>query len=109
MNNELKELGKQIIEILDKYPDRKLEILEYILGEDTLREIIGKPTYEELQQKVNQLETNRDEVIELLKSKNNDKCIINGKEKNAYTFVLDFDKAREFIWEVEEILERGKE
>ena len=64
---------------------------------------------EQLQQKVNQLETNIDEAIKLIKSKNNGVCIKNGIEKNAYTFLLDFDEAREFVWELEEILERGKE
>ena len=64
---------------------------------------------DKLQQKVNQLETNRDEAIKLIKSKNNGVCIKNGIEKNAYTFLLDFDEAREFVWELEEILERGKE
>lgn len=61
---------------------------------------------EQLQQKVNQLETNIDEAIEFVKSKNNGVCIKNGIEKNAYTFLLDFDEAREFVWELEEILER---
>ena len=44
-------------------------------------------------------------AIEYIKSKENGKCIHNGIEKGAYTFVLDFDKAREFIWELLEILE----
>ena len=64
---------------------------------------------ERLKEKVKQLETNRDEAIKLIKSKNNGVCIKNGIEKNAYTFLLDFDEAREFVWELEEILERGKE
>ena len=64
MNKEVKEMSAQVREILDKYPNRQKEILCYIFGEDTIREIIGKPTYEELQQKVNQLESTLNEVKE---------------------------------------------
>lgn len=53
---ELKEMGRELKEILEKYPNRQKEILFYIFGEDTIRELIGKPTYEEPQPKVNQLE-----------------------------------------------------
>ena len=55
------------------------------------------------QQEINQ------KAIEYIKSKENGKCIHNGIEKGAYTFVLDFDKAREFIWELLEILEDKEE
>ena len=89
---ELKEMGRELKEILGKYPNRQKEILFYIFGEDTIREIIGKPTYEELKQKVNQLETNRDEVIKELKKFKN----------NAWSLTF-YTKIEEFI----EILERG--
>lgn len=46
-----------------------------------------------------------EKAIEYIKSKENGKCIHNGIEKGAYTFVLDFDEAREFIWELLQILE----
>ena len=45
-----------------------------------------------------------DKLKELIESKNNGVCVINGKEKEAFTFLLDFDKAREFIWGLLEIL-----
>ena len=45
-----------------------------------------------------------DKAIEYIESKNNGHCIINGEEKGAFTFVLDFDEAREFIWKLLEIL-----
>lgn len=45
-----------------------------------------------------------DKAIEYIESKNNGHCIINGEEKGAFTFVLDFDEAREFIWELLDIL-----
>ena len=45
-----------------------------------------------------------DKAIELIESKNNGVCVINGKEKEAFTFLLDFDKAREFIWGLLDIL-----
>ena len=44
-------------------------------------------------------------AIEYIKSKENGKCIHNAIEKGAYTFVLDFDEAREFIWKLLQILE----
>lgn len=67
MSEEVKKLFKQVREILDKYPNRQKEILFYIFGEDTIRKIVNKPTYEELQQKINQLETNRDELKKWLR------------------------------------------
>ena len=45
-----------------------------------------------------------DKAIEYIESKNNGYCIKNGEEKGAFTFLLDFDKAREFIWKLLEIL-----
>ena len=45
-----------------------------------------------------------DKAIEYIESKNNGHCIINGEEKGAFTFVLDFDEAREFIWKLLDIL-----
>ena len=45
-----------------------------------------------------------DKAIEYIESKNNGVCVINGKEKEAFTFLLDFDKAREFIWGLLDIL-----
>ena len=45
-----------------------------------------------------------DKAIEYIESKNNGVCIINGKEKEAFTFLLDFDEAREFIWKLLGIL-----
>lgn len=45
-----------------------------------------------------------DKLKEFIESKNNGVCVINGKEKEAFTFLLDFDKAREFIWELLDIL-----
>lgn len=67
MNKEVKEIGRELKEILEKYPNRQKEILCYIFGEDTIREIIGKPTYEELQQKANQLESTLNKVREKIK------------------------------------------
>lgn len=45
-----------------------------------------------------------DKLKEFIESKNNGVCVINGKEKEAFTFLLDFDKAREFIWGLLDIL-----
>ena len=43
-------------------------------------------------------------IKECIESKNDGVCVINGEIKGAYTFVTDFDKAREFIWELLDIL-----
>jgi len=50
----------------------------------------------------------KNEAIEYIESKNNGICILNGEEKGAYTFLLDFDKSREFIWNLLEILKEDK-
>lgn len=60
--------------------------------------------YKLQQENKKQKEINQ-KAIEYIKSKENGKCIHNGIEKGAYTFVLDFDEAREFIWELLQILE----
>ena len=71
-------------------------------------EIVDNVFYEFEIQLKKQQEINQ-KAIEYIKSKENGKCIHNGIEKGAYTFVLDFDKAREFIWELLEILEDKEE
>ena len=43
-------------------------------------------------------------AIEYIENKNNGVCIVNGEEKDAYTFLLDFKKSREFVWQLLEIL-----
>ena len=45
-----------------------------------------------------------DKAIEYIESKNNGHCIINGEEKGAFTFILNFDAGREFIWKLLDIL-----
>lgn len=45
-----------------------------------------------------------DKIKKLIKSKDNGICFHNNKERNAYTFVLNFDEARQFIWDLEDIL-----
>lgn len=50
-----------------------------------------------------------DKIKSLIKSKDNGTCIQNNEERGAYTFVLDFDKAREFIWNLEDILKEVSE
>jgi hypothetical protein len=66
MDKEVKELFRQVREILDKYPHRQTEILFYIFGEDTIKEILNKPTYGELEQKVKQLEEDNKRLLERL-------------------------------------------
>ena len=61
--------------------------------------------YERINQKYKEV---IDKAIEYIESKNNGHCIINGEEKGAFTFVLDFDEAREFIWKLLDILKGVK-
>ena len=62
------------------------------------------PTYDELLKENQKYKEVIDKLKELIESKNNGVCVINGKEKEAFTFLLDFDKAREFIWKLLDIL-----
>lgn len=59
-----------------------------------------------LQQELTDYKERNEKAIEYIKSKNNGVCLINGEEKGAYTFVLNFDEAREFIWHLLEILDK---
>ena len=77
------------------------------------------PTYDELlkeNEKLNhykllyqKVKERNDKAIEFIESKNNGICIVNGEEKGAYTFLLDFDKSREFVWSLLEILKGNNE
>ena len=87
-------------ELLDRYRIRDYYMIP--------TEIVDNVFYEFEIQLKKQQEINQ-KAIEYIKSKENGKCIHNGIEKGAYTFVLDFDKAREFIWELLEILEDKEE
>ena len=49
-----------------------------------------------------------DKIESLIKSKDNGTCIHNNERRGAYTFVLDFDEAREFVWNLEDILKEEK-
>lgn len=50
-----------------------------------------------------------DKIKSLIKSKDNGTCIHNHERRGAYTFVLDFDEAREFVWNLEDILKEVSE
>lgn len=52
---EIKPIIAEMKEILNKYPDRQLEILLYVFGRDNLMRIINEPTYEQLQRENQQL------------------------------------------------------
>lgn len=82
--------------------ENSLKILRKYNGDGsyTIVECVLKKEYDKLQNRI-------DKAIEYIESKNNGVCIVNGEEKGAYTFLLDFDKSREFIWQLLEIL-KGK-
>ena len=64
----------------------------------------GKTYLLHLQQENKKLKEVIDKSIEYIESKNNGHCIINGEEKGAFTFILNFDAGREFIWKLLDIL-----
>ena len=64
---------------------------------------------EHLEQQIKKQKEVIDKIKSLIKSKDNGTCIHNNKRRGAYTFVLDFDEAREFIWNLEDILEEVSE
>lgn len=55
MSEEVTNAVSQLKGLLNKYPDKKLEILQYVFGKDTIMKIINRPTYEELEQENQQL------------------------------------------------------
>lgn len=57
-----------------------------------------------LQQENKQLKEVINKIESLIKSKDNGTCIHNNERRGAYTFVLNFDEAREFVWNLEDIL-----
>ena len=58
----------------------------------------------ELQRENKQLKELIDKIESLIKSKDNGTCIHNNERRGAYTFVLNFDETREFVWNLEDIL-----
>lgn len=67
MSEEVTNAVTQIKGLLNKYPDKTLEILQYVFGKDTIMKIINRPTYEELQQENQQLKEVIDEIREHIK------------------------------------------
>ena len=59
---------------------------------------------ENLEQKCKKQKEVIDKIKKLIKSKDNGTCFYNNKKRCAYTFVLNFDEARQFIWDLEDIL-----
>lgn len=105
------EIFKAIMELPKLETNKPTSVVNNISVDDLMSAVdrFNKvPTYDELlKENKKQKEINK-KAIEYIKSKENGKCIRNGIEKGAYTFVLDFDKAREFIWELLQILEDAR-
>lgn len=86
----------------------KLQMV-YVGDRNALNELIGyydglKEVVEIVQQENQKYKEVIEKAIEYIESKNNGYCIKNGEEKGAFTFLLDFDEAREFIWKLLDIL-----
>lgn len=74
----------------------------YLIPKDVFNELFNE--MENWREDTNKYKEVINKAIEYIESKNNGVCVINGKEKEAFTFLLDFDKAREFIWGLLDIL-----
>lgn len=92
------------------------KIIEMTINKSNKEYISLKKQFEELRNdyiELAQIEEKQEEVIEeareYIESKNNGVCRVNGEEKPAYTFLLDFREAREFVWELLQILDKAKE
>lgn len=121
---EIKDYLKRVDKLLDKLKGEDKETLSWLIyGYNQCAKLLNEIQKEneklkaELQlyqgalkreheaiHRANDLEEVIKRAIEYIESKNNGHCIINGEEKGAFTFVLDFDEAREFIWELLDIL-----
>lgn len=94
MNEEIKNITVQLKEILNKYPNRQLEILLYVFGRDNLMNMINEPTYEELQQENQQLKE-RHYLIQGGRGNCKTLVLMLQKENEQYKSVLD--EIREYI------------
>ena len=92
-----------------------VDLTRYFIGKHKTLPIFLTPTFEiEFNRSMQELEILReqvkkqkeviDKIKKLIKSKDNGICFYNNKKRSAYTFVLNFDEARQFIWDLEDIL-----
>ena len=78
----------------------------YLIPKDVFDELFGEmESWKKDTQKYKEV---IEKEIEYIESKNDAYCIKNGEEKGAFTFLLDFDEAREFIWKLLDILKEVK-
>ena len=73
--------------------------------EKRIRELFNERT--ELRGKNTQLKSVLKEIRELLLNFNNGVCVMDGKEKPAFTKVLNFDETRELLWKILEIIDKA--
>lgn len=66
MSEEVTNAVSQLKGLLNKYPNKTLEILQYVFGKDIILKIINKPTYEDLQQENKRLKEVIDEAREYI-------------------------------------------
>lgn len=108
-DNFLKSVPTMVVDV----KDRKTISAYGSIDVDDLRSVIDTfkkvPEYGELLKKVKEQKEVIDKIKSLIKSKDNGICIQNNEEKGAYTFVLNFDEARKFIWDLEDILKEVSE
>lgn len=97
-----KEKMQEIKERLDLFPSNMNEPAQKAYCE--LFDYINN-----LEQQVKKQKEVIDKIESLIKSKDNGTCIHNNERRGAYTFVLDFDEAREFVWNLEDILNEVSE
>lgn len=83
MSEEVTNAITQLKGLLNKYPDKTLEILQYVFGKDTIMKIINRPTYEELEQENKRLKEVVDEVRKYLTSYSSIHTIQFGTEEDS--------------------------
>ena len=105
---QLQQENKELKEHIEKYEHYcKTTGIEEIMKENKqLKEKneFLKSEIEEAKRIIQKYKEVIDEAIKYIESKNNGHCIINGEEKGAFTFILNFDAGREFIWKLLDIL-----
>lgn len=102
-NKQLKEINEEHKKLNGKLREENKILKENAEHND---KVVDKVNWENnlLKQQNRKYKKVIDKLKEFIESKNNGVCVINGKEKEAFTFLLDFDKAREFIWGLLDIL-----
>lgn len=95
-------MNKEMLKILDDLSKKSTTKLALQIMELSSENLI-------LEQQCRKQKEVIDKIKSLIKSKDNGTCIHDNERRGAYTFILDFDEAREFVWNLEDILKEVSE